>query len=342
MKTRTRFHHTAVPAVALICAISLPMLSAQDAPLEAPAVETGEATIENAVDSLGKAAESFVGAFNRRDPAAIAALFMPLGEFVSSDGTTLVGREAIEEYYRGLFAGDNAPLIALEAWGVQFIAPGVAIEEGLVHLTLASEEPVQSVGYTVTHVKQADGTWLMASSSSLSEVSTPAEQIKPLHWMIGEWTLEGEDGMRIDMVIDLDGRENFLLGEALITDAGQAAQSTSLRIGWNPATSSVYWWTFDSEGGNASGPWARRGDEWVVQTTGITADAEATASSRTLIRDGDTMVWIATERMLAGEALPDLIYRFVRRAPDPLSLLSPEAAVEEPGDTEPAAASDGE
>jgi hypothetical protein len=218
----------------------------------------------------------------------------------------------------------------------------VAIEEGLVHLTLASEEPVQSVGYTVTHVKQADGTWLMASSSSLSEVSTPAEQIKPLHWMIGEWTLEGEDGMRIDMVIDLDGRENFLLGEALITDAGQAAQSTSLRIGWNPATSSVYWWTFDSEGGNASGPWARRGDEWVVQTTGITADAEATASSRTLIRDGDTMVWIATERMLAGEALPDLIYRFVRRAPDPLSLLSPEAAVEEPGDTEPAAASDGE
>jgi hypothetical protein len=51
------------------------------------------------------------------------------------------------------------------------------------------------------------------------------------------------------------------------------------------------------------------------------------------------MVWIATERMLAGEARPDLIYRFVRRAPDPISLLSPEVT-EETG--EPAPATDAE
>jgi uncharacterized protein (TIGR02246 family) len=156
-----------------------------------------------------------------RDAAAIAALFTPLGEIVGSDGETLGGRQAIEDYHSGLFAGEKVPRIALEASDVELIAPGVAIEQGLVHLTLADDEPVRSIGYAVTHVKQADGSWLMAVSRSLSEATTLSERIKPLHWMIGEWTLESDDGVRIDMVIDLDDRENHLLGEALITDAMQ-------------------------------------------------------------------------------------------------------------------------
>jgi uncharacterized protein (TIGR02246 family) len=337
MKSRLPFHHRATPVIALLCATSLPHLTAQDAPTAPPSVENAQAGIEDALASLAKAAERFVKAFNNRDAAAIAALFTPLGEIVGSDGETVAGRQAIETYYRGLFAGEKVPKIALEASGVQLVAPAVAVEEGLIHLTFADDEPVRSIGYTVTHSKQADGSWLMAASSSRSEVTSPAEQIEPLHWLIGEWTLESDDGVRIDMVIDLDDRTNHLLGESLITDSEGGAQTTNLRIGWNPATSSVYWWTFDSDGGNAAGPWAQRGDEWWVNTAGITADAESSASSQTLVRDGDTMVWIATQRMLAGEAQPDLIYRFVRRAPDPLSLLSPG-----PGEIPSTPATDGE
>jgi uncharacterized protein (TIGR02246 family) len=341
MKNRTPFHPVALPAIILLYATTLPHLPAQDTPVATPSVAHAEPGIEDVIDSLATAAENFVGAFNNRDAAAIAALFTPLGELVVSEGETLGGRQAIEDFYRDLFAGDPIPRMALEASDVELIAPGVAIEQGRVHLTLADDEPLRSIEYDVTHVRQADGRWLMAASRSLSEVTLPSERIKPLHWMIGEWTLESQDGVRIDMVIDLDERENFLLGEALVTDTEGDSQSINLRIGWNPATSSVYWWTFDSDGGNASGPWARRGDEWVISNTGITADAEASASSQTLVRDGDTMVWIATQRMLAGEARPDLIYRFVRRAPDPLSLLSPEAAGE-PGEAEPASATDGQ
>jgi uncharacterized protein (TIGR02246 family) len=341
MKSRNSFPHKTLTVIALLCAASLPDLAAQDAPTEQPAVANGQAGIEDALEPLCKAAERFVAAFNNRDAAAIAALFTPLGEIVGSDGETRGGRQAIEDYYRGLFAAEMVPRIALEASAVEFIAAGVAIEEGLVHLTLAADEPVRSIGYTVTHSKQTDGSWLMAASRSLMEATTPAERIKPLHWMIGEWTLESEDGVRIDMVINLDDRNNHLLGEALVTDPGNGSQTINLRIGWNPATSSVFWWTFDSDGGNASGPWARKGDEWVISTTGITADAEASAASQTLVRDGDSMVWTATQRMLAGEVQPDLIYRFVRRAPDPLALLGPGAAGE-PGESRPAPATDGE
>lgn len=324
MKNWNRHYTKALPAIALLCLASLANLKAQDSTVD----QGAESDIEAMFDSLGKAAEKFVTAYNGRDAAAIAALFTPQGEITGTDDVTLVGRQAIEEYYKDAFAENNAPQIALEASDVHMAAPGMAIENGMVHLTWAEAEPVRSIRYSVTHVKQTNGSWLMASSRSISEVIQPSEQIKPLHWLIGEWTLESEEGLRMDMVLHLDDRGNYLLGEALVTDAEGGSNTTTLRIGWNPATTSVYWWTFDSEGGNSCGPWARRKDDWIVKSTGITADAEATCSSQTLAHDGDTMVWIATHRTLAGEALPDLTYRFVRRAPDPLSQLPSEGAEE--------------
>ncbi|RPJ34786.1 MAG: SgcJ/EcaC family oxidoreductase [Verrucomicrobiaceae bacterium] len=340
MKSRTSFRYKTLPAIALLCSASLPELQAQDAPTAPPAAENQGADQADVLDSLGRTAERFVAAFNGRDAAAIAALFTPLGVIVGSDGETLIGRQEINDYHSRLFAGENVPMIAVEASDVEIIAPGMAVEDGVVHLTFADDEPVRSISYTVIHAKPAGGSWLMASSRSLAEVTTLSERIKPLHWLIGEWTLEGEDGLRIDMVINLDDREKYLLGEALVTDAISDSQTVNLRIGWNPATSSVYWWTFDSDGGNACGPWARRGDEWVVNSTGITADAEVTASSQAILRDGDSMVWTTSQRMLACEALPDLTYRFVRRAPDPISLLSPEDAGQA-DKVEPATATDG-
>jgi uncharacterized protein (TIGR02246 family) len=246
-------YHTFTSVITFVCLTLLPRTIAQDAPMGAPAAEDQNAGMENALRALAKTAENFVGAYNRKDAAAISALFTPGGEFVGSDGTVWVGRQVIEGSYKKLFAGEDVPRIALEALEVRFIAPGVAIENGLVHPTLGEEEHLRSFAYTVTHVQQADGSWLMASSRNLSEISSAAEQIEPLHWLVGQWTFEGDDGMRIDMVIRLDDGENYLLGEALVSNAEQSVQTTSLRIGWNPATASVYWWTFDSDGGNASG-----------------------------------------------------------------------------------------
>ena len=318
-------HHRAWPLLALFCAIAPDRMPAQNATAEIP-VQAAAPGIEETIQSLGLAAERFVKAFNQKDAAAIAALFTPDGEIVGTDGGIIAGRRQIEGYHLALFARESVPQIALEAHDVQLAAPGVAFEEGQVHLTTADDEPVRSISYKATHVRQADGSWLLASSRSLAEVTAPSERIRPLHWLMGEWTLEQEDGGRIEMAIDLDEHGNSLQGEAHITNAGKDGQIIKLRIGWNPATSSVYWWTFDSEGGNASGPWARRGEDWIIHSTGVTADAEASASAQTLVRDGDSMVWIATHRVLAGEALPDLTYRFVRRAPDPLSLLESEDA----------------
>jgi hypothetical protein len=79
----------------------------------------------------------------------------------------------------------------------------------MIPLTIAGDEPVRSISYTATHAKQADGSWQIAASHNQSETTTPAEQIRPLHWMIGEWTLESEDEGTITLVMTQEGGFNW-------------------------------------------------------------------------------------------------------------------------------------
>ena len=313
-----------LPALALLLAAPLHLSSAQEgkAP-EAPAPSavadaTADADADAELESLGKAAARFVAAFNAKDAATIAGLFLPSGEIISRTGDEIRGREEILAFYTELFAGETVPQIALEASSVRLLAPGVAIEDGVVHLTTSENEPVKSVSYSVTQVKQPDGSWLIASSRDHLEVTPPSEHLKPLVWLVGEWTYEGDDGVRMELAIDLDNSGNFLLCEAVATTSSGDVQNTSARIGWNPATSSVFWWTFDSDGGNASGQWTRSGDGWLLRTSGVTADGETNAATQKITMDGgDTILWETTDRVRAGETQPDATLRFVRRAPDP-------------------------
>ncbi|MCW1922112.1 SgcJ/EcaC family oxidoreductase [Luteolibacter arcticus] len=315
MKLRTYLRR---PLLAALFA-ALPALAPAQEPATPATPPAGEASTEDAdVESLGKAAARFVAAFNAKDAATIAGLFLPEGEMIGRDGETYQGREAIEARYKEIFEGEDVPQVALEASSVHLVAPGVAIEEGVVHFTVSDSEPVKSISYTATQVKQADGSWLIASTRDQLEVTPPSEHLKPLGGLVGEWTYEGDDGVRTEFAMDLDDSGNFLLGDAVATDEDGDIQTTSVRIGWNPATSSLFWWTFDSDGGNATGQWTRSGDGWLIRTSGITADAETNAATQKLSFDGeDTIVWSSTDRVLDGEHLPDIEVRFVRRAPDP-------------------------
>jgi uncharacterized protein (TIGR02246 family) len=324
--------HRFIATLALLCAVPLFPAAAQEAQ-PAAAAPAAAATPDDAdVEALGKAAARFVAAFNAKDVTTIADLFLPSGEIISRHGDEIRGRENIKAFYQDLFAGGAVPKIALEASSVRIVAPGVAIEDGVVHITTGKKEPIKSVSYSVTHVKQPDGSWRIASSRDHLEVTPPSEHLKPLVWLVGEWTYEGDDGVRMALAVDFDNSGNFLIGEAVATDSNGDVQNTSMRIGWNPATSSVFWWTFDSDGGNAAGQWTRNGNGWLVRTSGITADGETNAATQKISMDGgDTILWETTDRVRAGEPLPDASLRFVRRAPDP----DPQPLADAPQDQAP-------
>ncbi|WP_035611780.1 nuclear transport factor 2 family protein [Haloferula sp. BvORR071] len=321
MRTRSLARRLQPLALLLLLPFSQPSFAqektpAKDAGAAAAAADDGPSDTE--VESLAKSAERFVESYNKKDAAGVAALFLPNAEMMTRDGETVRGRAAIEARYKDLFEDDDVPQVALEASSVRLVAPGVAIEDGVLHFTYPdASEPVKSISYSATQIKQADGGWLIASTRDQLEVTPPSEHLKPLGGLTGDWSFESDD-LRMALSMDLDASGNFLIGEAVTTDGDGDVQTTSIRIGWNPACSSIFWWTFDSEGGNASGQWTRVGNEWLIRSSGVTADAETNSATQRMSFDGeDTIVWKSTDRVMAGEAQPDIELKFVRRAPDP-------------------------
>lgn len=294
----------------VLAAISCPVLHAQEPDAE--------------IAGLEKAAENFVIAYNNRDAAALAALFTEDGEMTdlnAEDVTT--GRDEIEVRYEELFASPDVPSVAIEVSSVRLVAPGIAVEDGLVHYTPpGDDEPARSTSYTAVLAKNGEGTWQVASTRNLGDATSPEGHLADLADLLkGDWTGQ-RDGMRIDVAFGWDDTGKYISGEMLATSPDAEPLTTSVRFGWDGAKREITCWTFDSGGGFASAIWTPEDDEdviaWSVRTEGTTAEGEAlSANQRLRFEDNNTFVWTAKDRVIDGESHLDTLLRMVRRAPEP-------------------------
>ena len=272
-----------------------------------------------AIAGLEKAATDFVTAYNKKDAAAIAALFTEDGEMSDLSGEDLTsGRDQIKAHYEEVFAGEETPSIAIEVKSVRLVAPTLAIEDGTAHLTPPGENaPPRSTDYTAVLMKGSDGVWQIASTRSLKDSTDAAGQLSDLADVLkGEWTAM-RDGVRLDLAFGWDESGKFLSGEMLTTTADGEPQAGTLRIGWDAAKKSIVSWIFDAEGGASQGFWTATDDGWLVRSEGTTSDGETiTANQQLTAEDKDTLVWAVTNRVINGEKQPDSEMRIVRRAPD--------------------------
>jgi uncharacterized protein (TIGR02246 family) len=287
------------------------------------------------IAGLQKAASDFVTSYNNKDAAAVAALFTENGETINLAGeVTTSGRAEIKTRYETILSDPECPEIAVEVNSVRLITPSLAIEDGVYYLAPADGEgTVQSITYTAVLLKNDKGAWEIASSRSLNDVTDAAGQLADLATDLkGEWSSQIED-VRTDFVFGWDDTGNFLTGEAITTAAGAEPQTTTIRYGWDGASKSIIWWTFDSKGGFSKGSWTPVEDGWTVRTQGTTSDGETSSATGHLTVEGkDSIIWKATDRLINGEELPDNEIRLVRRPPEP----APEAASEAPADPTPA------
>jgi len=283
------------------------------------------------IAGLQQTATDFVTAYNKKDAAAVTALFAENGEITDLSGEdTTSGRAAIKARYEEIFADKEAAEIAVEVESVRLVTPSVAIEDGTYHLDLpGDDEPVRSITYTAVLVKSTAGKWEIASTRSLKEVTDAAGQLAPFAAAIkGDWTCQKDD-VRMDFAFGWDESGKFLTGEMLLTKPDIDPQTTSIRIGWDGARKTITWWTFDSEGGFAKGDWTPSDGGWLLRSEGTTADGESTSGNGLLLRDGkDTLIWKSTNRLVDGENLPDNELRLVRRAPEPAAETEAEPAAE--------------
>lgn len=288
--------------------------NAEDPPAAAAEEEGSE------LDGLREAAASYVIAYNEQDAEALAALFTEDAEISNAAGdVSVVGREAIQAHFEEVFADGEPDSIAVEVESVRFVAPGVALEDGTAHHNPPGGEETQPQSFTYTAVlTQGDDGWLVASSRTLAEVSSPAAHLSDLaSVLVGEWT-SFLDEARLDLAFGWDPTGHFLVGEMLTTGPDAEAQMGSMRFGWNPSLNSIVAWNFDSRGGRSKATWTPTEDGWLVHNSGTTADGEPTSVVQNLRVESDhELTWTASHRVINGEAIPDREIRIVRQTPEP-------------------------
>lgn len=272
------------------------------------------------ISGLAKSAEDYVVAYNKKDAAAIAALFTEDGEMCDLNGEDLIsGRDEIKAHYEEVFANKDAPSAAVEVDSVRLVAPNLAIEDGTVHLTPPGENaPPRSTQYTAVLLKGSDGTWQIASTRSLRDATDTAGQLADLEQVLkGDWTTTN-DGVRLDLAFGWDESGKFLSGEMLTSTADAPPQAGTIRIGWDAAKKSIASWIFDAKGGVSQGVWTKTDDGWLIRTEGTTGDGETMTANQELTTEGkNTLLWSVTNKVLDGEKQPDGVLRIVRQVPEP-------------------------
>jgi len=154
--------------------------------------ESGTA-IEGAIPALEDSAMAYVEAFNKGDSGALADQFLPDGEMILLSGAAIRGREAIKEHYDEVFAGGEKFTVSYESGAARMLTNGVVVEDAVMSFAAPSGE-ISVHPYTAVHVKQADGSWLLARVRDLSgDFAQPTEKLRALEWMIGDWVIQVDD-----------------------------------------------------------------------------------------------------------------------------------------------------
>ena len=275
------------------------------------------------IEGLSSLAEQFVAAYNEKDIEAILSLYTSEAELSDdSDAVYASGISQIQEVFEESFESQPSRRLALEVLSVRQISTNVVIEEGFAYFSEeASDEVLETTGYSAVLVKNAEG-WRIGASR---EIPTEAESSAPLadlYPLTGEWVLHG-DQMKMELSLAVSPSGAFLLGSAHTSTPDEGDMTTEIRIGQDPSTGEIRWWTFDEAGGFAHGNWQQEGDSWLIKTEGTTADGEKTSAVQSLtFEDENTIAWESTHRFIDGQPIPDTELRLVRRPPEPELLLS--------------------
>jgi uncharacterized protein (TIGR02246 family) len=255
--------------------------------------------------AIKQVAATFTRAFNAGDANAVAALYTDDAEVIDEFEAKIQGRPSIQEFYSAIFGERKGVTIEIALESLRFLGPDAAQETGQTRVKPAGGEPATVRDYTVLYVKQGER-WLYSSvREEYPDKLAHHERLKELEWMIGEWVDENSNSL-IHLTCRWSEDKNFLLRDFVIHIQGKPALNVTQRIGWDPLTKQIKSWVFDSDGGYADAYWARDGNKWIIKSTGVLPHGQTVTATNVLTRSGpNTARWASTERIVAGQIIPD-------------------------------------
>jgi len=267
-------------------------------------------------EAIGKAATAYVAAFEKGDVDELVAKWAPDAEYIDESGKITQGRQAIAALLRKNFKGVKGYKLDMQTTALRFITPDVAMADGKATLT-SPEGSEERTPYSAVWVKK-DGTWMLRSLRDLPDDSdehalTPAERLKPLTWLLGDW-VSAQKTPEVTLSCRWAPGKSFLLLQYHVK-AGDKTETTTQRIGWDPGNERFRSWYFDSVGGFGEGVWQEADDHWIGEQHSMLPDGRL-GEARHIVRSDDqnSWTWQARDRMVDGRPLSDMEVRFVRKA----------------------------
>lgn len=298
-----------------------PAVKAGAVPAAAPGAAPVAAPKRSAEDeALGQAAQLLVKAYHARDAKAFAGAFTADGEYIDEAGAIFHGRTAIEDEFSGFLKANPETSIDIEVGPARTIAAGVIASDGVTRFVRAKgEDPV--AGHCALVCTKEGNKWMIASfRETAAAPGRPSahEELKQLEWLAGEW-LDEVPGSHVHFSCRWDESGAFLLRDFAVHSAGEKILTGTERIGYDPLTSHLRSWIFDSSGGYADGYWHREGNNWILNSAGVTADGRIASGSAIFSPvDSHRYKFHSVDRIVGGERVPDLTeVTVVRKPPAP-------------------------
>jgi len=251
-------------------------------------------------EAIRQAMKDFIAAFERGDAAAVAAHMTTGAELIAPDGTTVLGRDAIQKRYVDYLAKNPKHSVKVEPESLNFLSRDTALAEG--HMTVSTGKGDPGVDrYVILHVRE-DGKWLIAV---LRNVESEQATLRDLEWLIGTWETKGAEA-QARTTYQWVGNKSFIRSEFTVREKDKSVTGTQM-IGLDPNTGELRIWTFEADGGYGEGTCERDGKKWVFSSSATLSDGSAMTATNILTQiNNDTFTWQPVNLTIDGEPVGNL------------------------------------
>ena len=286
----------------------------------APVTAAAPTQSDPALAPVAERLAGFVKEFNAKNVVGVVNYFTDDAALIDSEGVATRGKAAISDQFTAGFSQASPYTLESTIETGRFLTPDVAQLEGVSKLTAPNEPSV--VNRFVALATKKDNVWRIAEIRDLPAPDAdvaPADRLKELEWMVGDWVSESSD-TKISSNVRWGDNKAFLVRTASSQVGNEKATSSLMIVGWDPTSSSIKSWLFDSNGGHGEGIWARASDtQWIIRASGVHADGTSASATQLLsLESKDALKTSTVDRISGGVVVPDTDeILMVRRPPAP-------------------------
>jgi uncharacterized protein (TIGR02246 family) len=265
---------------------------------------------------LQGAVDKYVAAYNTGAVDKVMAFWTEDADFVDIRGGFHQGRDLIAALFRRGFADNPGRTMKLASDARKFLAPTVAMDDGILELKAADGETYRG-RYAVVWTKGTNG-WRIRSARDIPLEEEEPESTEPspppleeLAWLEGKWQAKSaKHQITLDCAFVWD--KTYMTQRFNIKGADEEFHVLTF-VTFDPTEARFRSWYFDSRGGFGGGLWSKRDKVWRTEILAVMPDGQIGSNFMSWEQvDENTARWTSTEREVEGEILPDIEQTYVR------------------------------